>query len=349
MTEKTNPLGSDVESLTTAIQELEDAKGEIRDALTLFAARLHIARGPRRRIELFIEGNRESFGQVVVGQALEFGAYREARRNREFSAVVVRAGSDDVWIRPMAHIAYEARYFLEGHPTASNEHLLNHLVPYLEIICDRDILSIDQQTGLAAELLFLESVLNAAEGLGGTPEAAVASWTGWDSASRDFKGAGIAVEVKASRGSKRVHWVRPMYQLLADPAGGPEEVYVSSVGLQTDRSRSFKLLTVVDRVLKRVSGVAADTLTKNLAVYGGRQGFNLAHRRQYELEPGFLVTLPATLYRVDTLRDILRPESFEGSAPPDRVSDIRYRVNLEGVPPTSGIERRRVLRAFFLE
>lgn len=125
-------------------------------------------------------------------------------------------------------------------------------------------------------------------------------------------------------------------------------MYVSSVGLQTDRSRSFNLLTVIDRVLERLSGVAADSLTKNLADYGGRQGFNLSQRRQYELEPGFLVTLPPTLYRVDSLRDILRPQSFEGGAPPDRVSDIRYRVNLEGVRPASEVERRRVLRAFLL-
>ena len=249
MTEKSGSLGPDLESLTIAIQGLEDAKGENRDALTLSPARLHLARGPKRRIELFIEGDRESFGHGAVGHALEFGIYRELRGKREFSAVVVRAGSDDVWIRPMSHIAYEAQHYLLAHPAASNEHLLNHLAPYLEIVSVRDILSIDQQAGLAAELLFLESVLNAAEELGATPEAAVSSWTGWDSASRDFKGAGVAVEVKASRGSKRVHWVHPMYQLLVDPAGGPEEVYVSSVGLQTDRSRSFKLLTVVDRVV----------------------------------------------------------------------------------------------------
>ena len=347
MTVKDEPRAPDVESLTTVIQELEDIKGETRNAVTLSEARLHIARGPGRRIELFIEGDRESFGQVGVGQALEFGTYRESQKKRDFSAVVVRAGSDDVWIRPMAHIAYEVWHFLVTHPMASNEQLVNHLAPYLEIVSDRDILSIDQQTGLAAELLFLESVLNAAEGLGATPEAAVSSWMGWDSASRDFKGVGVAVEVKASRGARRVHWVRPMYQLLAD-SGEPEEVYVSSVGLQTDRSRSFKLLTVVDRVLQRLSGLAADTLIWKLTAYGGANGFSLSQRRQYELEPGFLVTLAPTLYRVDSLRDILRPESFEGGAPPDRVSDIRYRVNLEGIPPASEVERRRVLQAFFL-
>ena len=347
MEEGGGPL--DLESLTKAIRRLPIAKGEARNALTLSTARLHIARGPRGDIELFIEGNRESFGHVVVGHALEFGTYRELRGEREFSAVVVRAGSDDVWIRPIAHIAYEAQHYLLIHPAASNEHLLNHLAPYLEIVSARNILSIDHQTGLTAELLFLDSVLNAAEELRATPEAAVSSWTGWDSASRDFKGAGVAVEVKASRGSKRAHWVHPMYQLLADPAGDPEEVYVLSVGLQTDRSRSFKLLTMVDRLLQRLSGVAADALVDNLAAYGGRQGFNLSQRRQYDLEPGFLVTLPPTLYRVDSLRGILRPESFSHGTLPGRVSDIRYRVNLEGVPPASDVERRRVLRALLLK
>ena len=339
-------LETDLESVTAAIHELEDARGESRSALTLYPKRLHVARGPERHIELFVEGDRESFGQVVVGHALEFGTYRELRGDREFTAVVVRAGSDDAWIRPMAHIAYEAHHFLVSDPAASNERLLNHLAPYLEIVNDRDILSIDQQTGLAAELLFLESVLNAAEELGSSPEAALSSWTGWDSSSRDFKGAGIAVEVKASKGSKRVHWVHPMYQLLADPAGDAEEVYVSSVGLRTDRSRPFKLLTVVDRLLQRLSGVAADSLARNLASYGGH-GFSLSQRRQYELEPGFLVTLSPKLYRVDSLCDILRPESFQGGAPPDRVGSIRYRVNLEGVPPATASERRRVMQAFF--
>jgi hypothetical protein len=134
-----------------------------------------------------------------------------------------------------------------------------------------------------------------------------------------------------------------MYQLL--PADGDNErVYVFSVGINVDRSRDYRLITAVDRVLERVAGENREALLTGLRHYAG-VGFDESYRRQYELEPGFLVTQPPALIRVDQLRDILRPDSFMGGTVPGRVSALQYVADLDGLPAVSATERVQVLDA----
>ena len=217
------------------------------------------------------------------------------------------------------------------------------LAPYLGLVLDRELLSVEQQLGLLGELLFMLELMNRANEIGVAAGLAFRAWTGWDSASRDFAGAGVAVEAKVTRSDGRSHWIHPMYQLL--PAAGEcERVYVFSVGIRLDRSRDFRLITAIDRVLDRVAGEDREDLLQELSHYAG-VGFDGSHRRQYELEPGFLITQPPVLMRVDELSNILRPESFTGGTVPGRVSDLRYVVDLDGVPLASPRERLDVMDA----
>lgn len=331
----------EVEELVRQIEGLPRSKGPARDALTLVVERLHLARSPDGRVELYIEGDRESFGGAALGRALEFGEYQEARSERRFEALLVRPSGRDPRVRPMAHVVYEATRALDQNPSLSNANLLALISPYLGLVIDRDLLSLEQQLGLVGEFMFLTELINRAEELGLVSENAVDAWTGWDSASRDFAAPGVAVEAKVTRGTTRKHWVHPMSQLLPAP-GETERVYVYSVGISVDRSRVYRLLTAVDRVLDRVDGEARERLIDHLGEYGG-VGFDLSHRRQYELEAGFLVTKPAVLVRVDDLRDILRPESFAHARLPNRVADLRYLADLEGLPVAKADERHHVL------
>ena len=343
MTEGTSDRIHTLEAIVTAIASLKPAERETRDALTLWPERLHLALGPSDRLELFIEGDRSSFGQGATGQALEFGSYRDINRTREFVAVLVRARAGESSVRPMAHLAYEALQCVRADPEVTNEALLHRLGPYFPLVVDREILTTDQQIGLTAELMFLQDLLNATSRLGITAEVALDCWTGWESASRDFKGGEVAVEVKASRSDRRLHWVHPMYQLL--PAEGEAEgIYVFSVGIQVDRSRSFRFLTMFDRVLESLPASSRPKFLDRIGQYVG-VGFEEAQRRQYELEPGFLVSQPPRLFRVDHVDDILQPGSFVGGQPPRRVHDLRYRVSLDGLPATSATERNGVLEA----
>jgi hypothetical protein len=331
----------DVERLVAELIELPESISTARDAITLVPGRLHLARAPGGAVELFIEGNRESFPGSMRGRGLECGDYQELRDLRKFSALLVRSTKIDV--RPMAHVAYEAVRVLESEPNISNERLMEYIAPYLELVLERELLSLEQQLGLLGELLFMNELMNRAVEIGENPVVAVRCWTGWDSASRDFVGANVAVEAKVTQRVGRHHWVHPIYQLL--PAGeGAEPVYVFSVGVRVDRSREYKLITAIDRVLDRLSSEHRDLFLDRLRQYGGF-GFDGSDRGQYELEPGFLVTQPPLLIRVDHLRDILRPASFADGGIPARVSDIQYVVDLDGLPGASPSERAQVIDA----
>jgi Putative PD-(D/E)XK family member, (DUF4420) len=332
-------MTQDVERLVKEIEALPKSTGSMRDAVTVVDQRLHLAKTSTGYLELFIEGTRESFGHAAVGHSLEFGRFQDSRSSREFPALLVRSRNTDV--RPMAHFAYEACRSLEGTPDVSNERLLELLAPYLGLVLQRQLLSMEQQLGLLGELMFLTEVLNRAGEVNVDPGLAVQSWTGWDSASRDFAAKDVAVEAKVTRRRGRAHWIHPMHQLLS-ANGESERVYVYSVGVSIDRSRSFRLLTMIDRVLMQISGRHKEIFLGRLSQYGG-VGFEESSRGQYELEAGFLVTQAPALIRVDNQEDILRPESFVGNALPVRVSDLRYIADLDGLPTVSISERNLVL------
>ena len=135
--------------------------------------------------------------------------------------------------------------------------------------------------------------------------------------------------------------MHPLCQLLPEP-GGVEKVYVYSVGLKVDRSHLFKLTTAVDRVLESLDELTRPAFVDILGRYLGI-GLELSQRAQYELEPGFIVTLAPSLFRVDDRSDILRPESFVGETVPQRVVDIRYQVSLESLSALSQVEREQLL------
>jgi hypothetical protein len=334
--------GAGIEIMVERIAELRAVGGEERDALALWPERLYLARNSDGCVELFIEGARDSFGQGALGQSLEHGRYSDIRTGREFEAVVIRAASGEWWARPMAHVAYEAVQAMSRKPDIANDELLQIIAPYLKLVLERRLLSTEQQVGLTGEMIFLQELLTAASALGVAIQAVLDRWTGWDSASRDFKGGAVAVEVKTTGTELRQHWVHPMYQLLAATAED-ERVFVFSVGLRVDRSRSYRLTTAVERIMERLPADASTVFLDLLARYAG-VGLTMSQWRQYELEPGFLVTQAPALIRVDHLPDILRPEAFRADELPSRVTDLRYRVSLEGLPLATRLEREAVLR-----
>jgi len=332
-----------IELLAEKICSLEACSGTDRNAYTVFAERIHIARGPEASLEFFIEGSLESFGVSVVGQSLEWGTFRDIGAGRTFEALVLRAKAGSGSVRLMAHLAYEAFVLLEERPALSNADLLRALSPFVSIILERTLLSPRMQMGLTAELMLMVELLNFCEQQASRIDEQVCLdvWHGWESASRDFSAAGVAIEVKATSRDTRRHAVHPMYQLLSDQNNPGEQVYAFSVGLVPDASQSFRLLTMVDRVQSRLGDAARSRFEVLLSRYGGA-GYQTDLRSYYQLESGFLATHSPTLFRVDHLRDILRPASFTEGTPPARAFSIRYDVSLDGLPSCSRSEREEV-------
>lgn len=329
-----------IEQIAGVIEALGPPSGESRDAYTLADRRLHLALGPNDQIELFLEGARESFGTAAIGRSLEWGEYEDLNTSRSFPALVVRTGTHASQARLLAHLSYEALRLVTEQPGISNSELLTQLYPFLALVLRRKTLDVNQQMGLVAELLLLIELLNfaASQRPRIDSRSALACWTGWDSASRDFAGRGVAVEAKATRREARRHRIRPMYQLL--PSAG-EHVFVYSVGLRPDRSRDFRMITVIDRVLERLEGDLHPVFLEAVGHYAG-VGYDPALRPQYELEPGFLQTQGPALIRVDHVPDILRPDSFVGGEPPSRVQDLEYDVTLDGLPAATAREREQL-------
>jgi len=245
----------------------------------------------------------------------------------------------------MAHLSYEAARTIASQPDVTNAELLERLGPFISLVIQRQMLDVHQQMGLTAELMFLIELLNFAgqQDSPVNPREALVAWKGGTPASRDFVGRQVAVEVKSTSQPVRLHAVHPMYQLLAEAEQPDERVYVYSVGLKQDRSSTFKVVTAFERVLGRLDSDAKVVFQGYLAQYG-RTGFDANMKSHYNLEPGFVVTLPGELYRVDRLPDILRPEAFSGGQPPSRASKLRYDVSLDGLPPLQRAERETVLR-----
>jgi len=92
-------------------------------------------------------------------RSLVWGQFHDRRENRHFEALVLRAEGGDTAIRLMAHVAYEASQVLQSDPTATNADLLKRLAPFLSLIAQRSLLSLQSQMGLTAELLFLLELL----------------------------------------------------------------------------------------------------------------------------------------------------------------------------------------------
>lgn len=245
----------------------------------------------------------------------------------------------------MAHLAYEALEIVTTNPGVDNAQLLEALTPFVSLVIQRTILSPPQQMGLTGELLLLVELLNFAEQHEPPIDKrlALGAWKGWDSASRDFLGDNVALEVKTTGQESRRHAVHPIHQLLPDPDRPDERVYVYSVGLRPDRSQSFGLLSAFDRIDSRLESDETQIFLHQLSQYGG-WGFDPELRSYYELEVGFSTPHPPALYRVDNLPDILRPESFVGGSPPERASRISYELSLEGLQPCSRADRESVLR-----
>ena len=70
-------MGPNLESLVSILDELPDAVRGDRTAHTLIANRLHLSRGDNSEFELFIEGERESFGDQMIGSIFSWGIYHD--------------------------------------------------------------------------------------------------------------------------------------------------------------------------------------------------------------------------------------------------------------------------------
>jgi hypothetical protein len=326
-----------VESLVKALDQMDRAVDDVRQATAIAAGRLHLAINRDDESELFIQGDLESFGELQLGPVLSWQQFRSSSVEGLVPALVIRTPAGALGRRIMGHIAYEGLRIVKERDHVSNVELLALLRPFLRLALTRSMLSPEEQTGLMGELQVLNEILNECPSAL-EQEAALAAWVGPLGARRDFFTASTAIEVKASPGL--IHRVG-YEQLLADPG---EELFLASVRVRRDPSAQLKL---PDHV-QRVSDVfLADELRSlfwsRLAECG--DGYHPQVADHYRLDYGFFLE-SAQLRRIDTECPSLRPASFVEGEPTPAVSGIHYSFDVAGIGSVGGAEKRAIFSRF---
>ena len=318
-------MDPNLESLVRVLEGLDAAIGGDRRAHILVPNRLHLSRGSDSEFELFIEGERESFGEQMIGSLFSWGNYHDLNSSRNLSALVISADNRSGHSRLLAHVAYESERILLENPLIDNESLLLEISPFLSLIVQSQVMSVPKQMGLTAELILMEQLLYFASEKEIHHSRVLNTWKGYDSADRDYYSNAIAIEVKASGSRNRVHMISSIEQLLLSEEPKEERLFVYSIGLSSDTSRGYKLVTQIDNVERILDPALHDDFYDHLASYCG-EGYHRDLRDRYNLEPGFTISPSPGLIAIDDNVEILRYTSFVSGTLPRDVDSVNYKA-----------------------
>lgn len=168
--------------------------------------------------------------------------------------------------------------------------------------------------GLLAELLLLERAVRAGNA------SALQSWTGWESSRIDFRAAGVAVEVKASLTREHRTFIVDGLQQLEPPPGA--QLTVALFRFEATPDGTECLPDVLARLV--VAGVPRAELMRRVASRGW------GDQDEYER---FAVT-EVVSWPVDERFPRVTSASF-GDGVPVGVSEVTYRLTLDGLEPMS--------------
>lgn len=329
-----------IENLVELFESLAPASGNRWAVRELFEERLFITRDASGRHSIFLVGDKDSFGRVP-----RFGGVSYSERvtvmpsGVTLSALRLTTGSLNVGNRVMAHIAYELHRLLESDPPRSNANLLGEVRWVLELLGGQELLlGEEQQRGLVGECVFLRKLLVRARALSRPVADALSCWHGYERGKRDFSGGGVAVEVKFTTSSVRLHSIHGLAQL--DPQAG-EEVFLFSMGAKVDPGAPRKLPDYVADVLNLLTTPAGEP-DKDLQVRFAEAleavGYVEDAVQVYRGGPGFMhFHLPPKLYREVDL-DRVRLQSFKNDRLPSMVVDVSYTIEVGAQPLTDSQE-----------
>ena len=318
-------MNQNLETLVQIIEGLESAVGGDRKAHSLVQDRLHLTRGSGSEYELFIEGERESFGEQMIGKMFSWGTYHDINTNRNINALVISADNRAGHSRLLAHVAYESERILIENPQIDNESLLYEISPFLSLIIQSQVMSVPKQMGLTGELILMEQLLNFANKNGIHHSRVINSWKGYDSADRDYYANEIAIEVKASGSRNRVHMISSIEQLLLSEEPKEEQLFVYSIGLSPDASRDYKLITQIDNIERILNPLLHEEFYNYLQEYCS-EGYHKNLRDRYNLETGFSISPSGGLITIDDNVQILRYTSFVSGTLPRDVESVNYKA-----------------------
>lgn len=188
------------------------------------------------------------------------------------------------------------------------------------VLAKQSGLSREKQLGLFGELYFLAALV---EALGAAD--ALDAWFGADAEEHDFRLSAGDVEVKVTSSERRQHWISSMRQL--QPSEGRALAVLSVQLTPAPKGVGLTLPDLVAGCSRRIGdGVLIGRLRDSLASVGYRDEQAVLYSDRWSLrsEP--------VLYPVDERFPAILPIGLEACvAQAERVVDLRYQVDLEGL------------------
>lgn len=190
-----------------------------------------------------------------------------------------------------------------------------------EILSKRRGLSKDQQLGLAGELLAFAALANAQD-----VSAALEAWMGPLGEEHDFALPNGDVEVKVTLSERRHHWISSLSQLV--PTLG-RKLYVLSIQLTPAGAGTGWSLPALAEHARTLNDSQASAVESRINEMGYRTSDSDLYVDRWTLRSApqfFLVDENFPVISQDALSQVV-PSST-------RIVDIRYRVDLSGLPPS---------------
>lgn len=199
--------------------------------------------------------------------------------------------------------------------------LLAEIKCFDDLLASQTLLSVERQLGLVGELLVLDSVMDLAGA------AAADSWTGPAGEPHDFRLNGCELEVKTTAGSRRLHYIHGLDQLV--PSQGMRLFVVSILLEPAGKADGFSLRSMVEKIRSRVLDDAGRLKRVNdLFLKSGLRDADLPlYARQWRLRRPVAHAEVGKEFPRISRPDIVSVLGAQAA----RIDYLEYSVNLEGL------------------
>jgi hypothetical protein len=225
------------------------------------------------------------------------------------------------WYTYYSFIEMVVKRIVDGQPQA--QAVTEAIEIWNSLVATKPALGQEQEVGLIGELIFVEHLI------GARGPTSLSSWTGPEREEHDFKFSGQDVEVKTTTQEARSHIIGSISQLKETQ---DKKLYLLSNQLTKAGAGGITLSELVDRVNQKLTFADSVLFLEKLRKSNYHLGDAALYKTRWELRTGPL------FFQIDNLFPRLLTENLGLSAENlGRVSDISYRVNLEGIAPSNAV------------
>jgi hypothetical protein len=206
------------------------------------------------------------------------------------------------------------------------EAFAKELESFASLAREKLLLSIEKQIGLLGELLVLKRMI-----LSDGPRA-IQSWVGPQGEPHDFKVGSLEFEVKTTSGTRRIHRISNLAQLM--PSLGCSLFCLSVVLGPAGKDNGFSLATEIETIelLLKENAEYSKRFLMNVEVLGYERAYHTQYSRVFALRRPLAIVPVDFSFPVVTLKTI----NFALGKVAHRIEHLEYDVNVEGLEHEEG-------------